>query len=44
MPVSGKAPSLASDSLRDVLDELDSGLEACREMNLTFADPSRLLA
>ncbi len=44
VPVSGKAPSLASDSLRDVLDELDSGLEACREMNLTFADPSRLLA
>jgi hypothetical protein len=33
-----------SDSLRDVLDELDSGLEACREMNLTFADPTRLLA
>jgi hypothetical protein len=32
------------DSLRDVLDELDSGLEACREMNLTFADPTRLLA
>jgi hypothetical protein len=35
---------VAPDSLRDVLDELDSGLEACREMNLTFADPNRLLA
>ena len=35
---------VAPDSLRDVLDELDSGLEACREMNLTFADPTRLLA
>jgi hypothetical protein len=34
----------APDSLRDVLDELDSGLEACREMNLAFADPTRLLA
>jgi hypothetical protein len=32
------------DSLRDVLEELDGGLEACREMNLDFADPTRLLA
>ena len=29
---------------RDVLDELDSGLRACREMNLVFANPNRLLA
>jgi hypothetical protein len=35
---------VAADSLRDVLDELDSGLEACRDMNLSFADPTRLLA
>jgi len=34
----------AEDSLRDVLEELDSGLEACREMNIAFADPTRLLA
>jgi len=34
----------ASDSLREVLDELDSGLEACREMNIIFADPTRQLA
>jgi hypothetical protein len=27
-----------------VLEELDSGLEACREMNIAFADPTRLLA
>ena len=33
-----------ADSLRDVLEELDGGLEACREMNLDFADPARLLA
>lgn len=33
-----------SDSLREVLDELDSGLEACREMNIVFADPTRQLA
>ena len=33
-----------SDSLREVLDELDSGLEACRDAGLTFADPGRLLA
>ncbi|HEY8738666.1 MAG TPA: hypothetical protein VIO62_16675 [Candidatus Dormibacteraeota bacterium] len=32
------------DSLRDVLEELDGGLEACREMDLDFADPTRLLA
>ncbi len=34
----------ATDSLREVLDELDSGLEACREMNIVFADPTRQLA
>jgi GGDEF domain-containing protein len=34
----------ATDSLREVLDELDSGLEACREMNVVFADPTRQLA
>lgn len=34
----------ANDSLREVLDELDSGLEACREMNIVFADPTRQLA
>jgi hypothetical protein len=34
----------AGESLRDVLDELDSGLKACREMNLVFANPNRLLA
>ena len=34
----------AEDSLRDVLEELDSGLEACREMNIAFADPTHLLA
>jgi hypothetical protein len=34
----------ATDSLREVLDELDSGLEACREMDLLFADPTKLLA
>ena len=34
----------ASDSLRELLDELDSGLEACREMNIVFADPARQLA
>ena len=32
------------DSLREVLDELDSGLDASRVMNVTFADPTRLLA
>jgi hypothetical protein len=37
------APAEA-DSLRDVLEELDGGLEACRDMNLDFADPTRLLA
>jgi hypothetical protein len=35
---------LESDTLREVLDELDSGLEACREMNVLFADPTKLLA
>jgi hypothetical protein len=34
----------ADDSLREVLDELDSGLAASREMNVVFADPTRLLA
>lgn len=34
----------STDSLREVLDELDSGLEACREMNIVFADPTRQLA
>jgi len=34
----------ATDSLREVLDELDSGLEACRELNIVFADPTRQLA
>ena len=34
----------AADSLREVLDELDSGLEACRELNIVFADPTRQLA
>jgi len=34
----------ADDTLREVLDELDSGLEACRDMNVLFADPTRLLA
>jgi len=33
----------AGDSLREVLDELDSGLEASREMKVVFADPTRLL-
>ena len=32
------------DSLRQVLDELDSGLEASRAMGVVFADPTRLLA
>jgi hypothetical protein len=32
------------DSLGDLLDELDSGLRACREMNLVFANPNLLLA
>ena len=32
------------ETLREVLDELDSGLEACREMGVLFADPTRLLA
>lgn len=34
----------ADDSLREVLDELDSGLEASRAMKVVFADPTRLLA
>jgi hypothetical protein len=33
-----------TDSLREVLDELDGGLEACRDMDLVFADPTKLLA
>lgn len=33
-----------SDTLREVLDELDSGLEACRDTGLLFADPGKLLA
>jgi len=33
-----------SDTLREVLDELDSGLEACRDMDVLFADPTKLLA
>jgi len=32
------------ETLREVLDELDGGLEACRETGLRFADPARLLA
>jgi hypothetical protein len=32
------------DSPREVLDELDSGLEASRAMNVVFADANRLLA
>jgi hypothetical protein len=32
------------ESLREVLDELDSGLEVSRATNVVFADPSRLLA
>lgn len=34
----------ADDSLREVLDELDSGLEVSRAMKVVFADPTRLLA
>jgi hypothetical protein len=34
----------AEDSLREVLDELDSGLEASRALKVLFADPTRLLA
>ncbi|HVD00300.1 MAG TPA: hypothetical protein VNG93_04030 [Candidatus Dormibacteraeota bacterium] len=33
-----------TDTLREVLDELDSGLEACRDMDVHFADPTKLLA
>lgn len=32
------------DTLREVLDELDGGLEASRAMKVAFADPTRLLA
>jgi hypothetical protein len=32
------------DSLREVLDELDSGLEVSRATKVVFADPTRLLA
>lgn len=31
-------------TLREVLDELDGGLEVCRQMGIVFADPARLLA
>ncbi|MDQ6692231.1 MAG: hypothetical protein M3Z13_05630 [Candidatus Dormibacteraeota bacterium] len=34
----------ADDSLRSVLQELDSGLEVCRATDALFADPARMLA
>lgn len=37
------APAPAA-TLREVLEELDGGLEACRQMGIVFADPARLLA
>ena len=34
----------ADANLRDVLEELDGGLDTCRQTGLIFADPARLLA